>query len=105
MALEITERAANRFKALASGGHLLPRIEIAAGGCNGFSKRFTMDDRQGDDVGIDIGDGVSVLVDPVSLSMLENSVVDYRTDLQGSYFTIDVPEAASTCGCGTSFSI
>jgi len=105
MAFEITDRAATRFRVLAGEGTGFPRIEIVPGGCNGFSKKFTVDSRQDGDIEIDVGGGTVVLVDPVSHSMLSNSVVDYRTDLQGSYFTIEIPEAASTCGCGVSFSI
>lgn len=105
MAFEITPRAMERFRMLASEGKGMPRIEIAPGGCNGFSKKFTVDTRQEDDLSIDLGNGAEVLIDPISHSMLGNSVVDYRTDLQGSYFTIEIPEAASTCGCGVSFSL
>jgi iron-sulfur cluster insertion protein len=105
MALEITDGAAKRFRELSSPPDGFPRIEIAAGGCNGFEKKFTVDRRQDGDMEIDIGGGVVVLIDPVSHSMLANSVVGYRTDLQGSYFTIDIPEASSTCGCGISFSV
>lgn len=105
MALEITERASKQFRMLAAQGKGLPRIEITPGGCNGFSKNFTLDSMQDGDLCVDVGDGCTVLVDPVSHSMLSNSVIDHRTDLQGSYFTIEIPEAASTCGCGTSFSL
>lgn len=105
MAIEITSRAAERFRDLASQGNGYPRIEITPGGCNGFSKNFLLDAPQDGDITMDVGAGVSVLIDPISHSMLANSVVDYRTDLQGSYFTIDIPEASSTCGCGVSFGI
>lgn len=105
MGLEITTRAADRFRTLAGQGKGYPRIEITPGGCNGFSKSFTIGDPQDGDIRVDVGGGCEVLIDPISHSMLSSSVVDFRTDLQGSYFTIEIPEAASTCGCGTSFSL
>ena len=103
--LTITDSAVKQFKVLIEQTEKLPRVEIVAGGCNGFDKRFSMDVQQPDDVVLDLSQDVSVLVDPMSFDLLVNSVVDYKTDLTGSYFTIDIPEAASTCGCGSSFSL
>lgn len=103
--LTITDSAVKQFKVLIEQTEKLPRVEIVAGGCNGFDKRFSMDIQQPDDVVLELSHGVSVLVDPMSFDLLVNSIVDYKTDLTGSYFTIDVPEAASTCGCGSSFSL
>lgn len=103
--LTITDNAVKQFKVLIKQTEKLPRVEIVAGGCNGFDKRFSMDIQQPDDVVLELSQGVSVLVDPMSFDLLSNSVVDYKTDLTGSYFTIDIPEAASTCGCGSSFSL
>lgn len=103
--LTITDSAVKQFKVLIEQTGKLPRVEIIAGGCNGFDKRFSMSEQQTDDVILELTKGVSVLVDPMSFDLLINSTVDYKTDLTGSYFSIDVPEAASTCGCGSSFSL
>lgn len=105
MAVEITDAAATRFKHLTRDDGKLPRIEITAGGCNGFDKRFSMDLPREDDMRITLPNGVIVLIDELSYLMLSNSKVDFRSGLSGSHFTIEIPEAASTCGCGTSFSL
>lgn len=104
MGVEITESAAARFKQLMEGSDLLPRVEIAAGGCNGFDKRFSMDSRRDDDSVMELPNGAVLLVDTMSLDMLGNSRIDFKTGLAGSHFVIDIPEATSTCGCGSSFS-
>lgn len=104
MAVEITEAAATRFKQLIQGDGKLPRIEITAGGCNGFDKRFTMDLPREDDVRITLSNGCVVLLDEMSHSMLSNSRVDFKSGLSGNHFAIEIPEATSICGCGSSFS-
>lgn len=101
----MTDRAAARLIDMARAGGMMPRIEISAGGCNGFNKKFSLDLRHNDDMTIDIGQGVCILLDPLSYDMLSNSTVDYHNDLQGNYFSIHIPEAVSTCGCGSSFSV
>lgn len=101
----ITANAVKQFKVLIDQTGKLPRVEIVAGGCNGFDKRFLMDDQQSGDVVLELSQDVSVLVDPMSFDLLANSIVDYKTNLTGSFFSIDIPEAASTCGCGSSFSL
>lgn len=105
MAVEITEAAAERFKQLIQDDGKLPRIEITAGGCNGFDKRFSMDLPRDGDIRISMPNGYTVLMDEISHSMLSNSIVDFKSGLSGSHFTIDIPEATSTCGCGSSFGI
>ena len=101
----ITANAVKQFKVLIEQTGKLPRVEIVAGGCNGFDKRFLMDDQQPGDVVLELSHDVSVLVDPMSFDLLFNSIVDYKTTLTGGFFCIDIPEAASTCGCGSSFSL
>lgn len=105
MPLEISDKAAERFKSMSSDTDLIPRIEITAGGCNGFDKRFIMDICRDDDVIVDLGNGYKILMDPMTESLLTNSRIDLINDLSGSKFVIDIPEAKSTCGCGTSFSL
>lgn len=101
----ITDSAATQFKLLIEKTQQLPRVEITAGGCNGFDKKFSMSTKQHDDVEVTLSNGVTVLIDPMSYDMLSSSIVDYKTNITGSFFAIDIPEAASTCGCGSSFSL
>jgi len=105
MPLVITESAANRFKSMITDQTLLPRVEIAAGGCNGFEKRFSMDTQHDDDIRMEMPNGAVLLVDEISHGMLSKSVIDFKSGIMGSHFSIEIPEAASTCGCGTSFSL
>jgi iron-sulfur cluster insertion protein len=81
------------------------RMFVQGGGCAGFSYGFTIDDEQNeDDFEIPAG-ASSVLVDSMSLQYLQDAVVDYKDDLEGSRFSISNPQAQSTCGCGSSFSV
>ncbi len=83
------------------------RIFVQGGGCSGFSYGFTFDDvTNEDDFEIDItGSPYKMLVDSMSNQYLESAVVDYVDDIMGSSFSIKNPQAASTCGCGKSFSV
>jgi len=81
------------------------RVFVQGGGCAGFSYGFTLDDQQNDDDFDQEYDGVKVLVDSMSWQYLQGSVIRYRDDLTGSNFVIDNPQATTTCGCGSSFSI
>ncbi len=103
--MKITRTAIDQFSFLIEQTGKLPRVEIVAGGCNGFDKRFLMDNQTDDDIVLELSDKVRVLVDPMSYDLLSNSTIDYKTTLTGSYFSIDIPEAVSTCGCGSSFSL
>jgi iron-sulfur cluster insertion protein len=81
------------------------RVYIAGGGCSGFSYGFKLDEREIDgDVGI-TKNGVQLLIDPMSYQYLEGIVVDFIQDLQGARFSVSNPNARTTCGCGSSFSI
>ncbi len=81
------------------------RVYIVGGGCSGFSYGFTFDEnyKEGDSA-VD-KNGVQLLVDPMSYQYLIGATVDYLEDLQGSRFIIHNPNAKSTCGCGSSFSV
>ena len=81
------------------------RVYISGGGCSGFQYGFEFDDAQGEDDLALQRDGVTLLVDPLSLQYLMGAEVDYRESLQGSQFVIRNPNAKSTCGCGSSFSV
>jgi len=81
------------------------RIFVQGGGCSGFSYGFTFDETaQEDDFDLEF-DGVHLLVDSMSAQYLSGSSVDYREDLMGSEFKISNPNAVTTCGCGSSFSV
>jgi len=81
------------------------RVFISGGGCSGFQYGFEFDEERGeDDVAVD-RDGVTLVVDPLSLQYLMGAEVDYRESLSGSQFVIRNPNAKTTCGCGSSFSV
>ncbi|MDC0446376.1 iron-sulfur cluster insertion protein ErpA [Gammaproteobacteria bacterium] len=81
------------------------RVYITGGGCSGFSYGFTFDDQHKEgDCGVE-KDGVKLVVDPMSYQYLIGATVDYLEDLQGSRFIIHNPNAKTTCGCGSSFSV
>jgi len=81
------------------------RIAVSGGGCSGFQYGFTLDDTVNDDDLKLERDGATVLVDAVSLDFLRGSEIDYVEDLAGASFQIRNPNAKSSCGCGTSFSV
>jgi iron-sulfur cluster insertion protein len=107
--IAITEDAARKIAALiaAEGGGepLRLRVAVSGGGCSGFQYGFTLDDERRDDDRVFERDGVGVLIDEVSLELLKGSQLDYVEDLIGSYFAVKNPNANSTCGCGSSFSL
>ncbi len=81
------------------------RVFITGGGCSGFQYGFTFDELVADDDTSVEADGVTLLVDPMSLQYLVGSIVDYTEGLEGSRFVVNNPNATATCGCGSSFSI
>ena len=81
------------------------RVFISGGGCSGFQYGFSFDEeRAEDDIAVE-NDGVTLLVDPLSFQYLMGAEVDYSESLQGAQFVIRNPNASTTCGCGSSFSI
>jgi len=81
------------------------RVYISGGGCSGFQYGFSFDEeRAEDDIAVE-NDGVTLLVDPLSFQYLMGAEVDYTESLQGAQFVIRNPNAATTCGCGSSFSV
>lgn len=81
------------------------RVYISGGGCSGFQYGFSFDEVRGeDDIAVE-NDGVTLLVDPLSFQYLMGAEVDYTENLQGAQFVIRNPNAATTCGCGSSFSV
>lgn len=81
------------------------RVYIQGGGCSGFQYGFEFDEQQGEDDLAIATDGVVLLVDPLSLQYLMGAAVDYTESLHGAQFTIRNPNAKSTCGCGSSFTV
>ena len=81
------------------------RVFVQGGGCSGFQYGFTFDEEQGeDDFEFAAGD-VKVLVDSMSMQYLQDAEIAYKEDLMGASFVIDNPQATTTCGCGSSFSV
>jgi iron-sulfur cluster assembly accessory protein len=106
--IAFTDRAAAKVRELREeeGNPALKlRVYITGGGCSGFSYGFTFDEKMNDDDTIVDNQGVTLLVDAMSIQYLAGSEVDYEQGLMGSRFIVQNPNATSTCGCGSSFSI
>lgn len=101
----VTPRAFSRLAEIgaAAQGKAL-RVAVEGGGCSGFQYRFTLDDPREDDLVLSEA-GETVVVDPVSLPFLSGATISFSEELIGARFVIDNPNASSSCGCGTSFSI
>ena len=106
--LTFTDAAAKKVKSLIEGEdnpNLRLRVYITGGGCSGFQYGFTFDDQINEgDLTIE-NQNVGLVVDPMSLQYLIGGTVDYTEGLDGSRFVVQNPNASSTCGCGSSFSI
>jgi iron-sulfur cluster insertion protein len=103
-----TDSAAAKVAALIQeeeNPNLKLRVFIAGGGCSGFQYGFTFDEAlQDGDTEVE-NQGVTLLVDPMSVQYLMGAEIDYKDDLEGAQFVIRNPNAATTCGCGSSFSV
>ena len=104
--IQLTEAAAKRVAAIAARQQKAPilRLSVDGGGCAGFTYKFELGEIEDGDAVAEIG-GVQLVVDPVSLDLVEGSAVDFVEDLGGSAFRVTNPNAASGCGCGSSFSV
>jgi iron-sulfur cluster insertion protein len=106
--LVFTDAAASKVAELIAeeaNPNLKLRVFISGGGCSGFQYGFTFDESLEDgDTRID-NQGVALLVDPMSIQYLAGAEIDYKDDLEGARFVIRNPNAQTTCGCGSSFSI
>ena len=102
---KVTERAFARLAEINAGrdGQAL-RVAVEGGGCSGFQYDIRLDTPAEDDLVLE-GNGQKVIVDSTSLPFLENAVIDFSQELIGARFVIENPNASSSCGCGTSFSI
>ncbi len=105
--ITLTDKAAARINALAAQEHVAPllRISVEGGGCSGFSYKMDFDTDVTDDDLVIEKDGAKLAIDSVSIMYMEGSEVDFVTNLIGQSFEIRNPNASSSCGCGTSFSI
>jgi iron-sulfur cluster insertion protein len=106
--LKFTSAAASKVASLIEeegNPGLMLRIYIQGGGCSGFQYGFTFDEEIKDGDAQVVTDGVTLLIDPMSLQYLGGAEVDYTEGLQGSQFVIRNPNAQTTCGCGSSFAV
>ena len=107
-AMVLTESAAAKVKDLLAEENnpaLKLRVFVQGGGCSGFQYGFTFDEDVNDDDTTVERDGVSLLVDPMSFQYLVGAEIDYKEDIEGAQFVIRNPNATTTCGCGSSFSV
>ena len=81
------------------------RVFVSGGGCSGFQYGFTFEESENDDDTKVTKDSVTLLIDPMSLQYLAGAEIDYQDNVQGSQFVIKNPNATTTCGCGSSFSV
>ena len=102
---KVTERAFARLAEIHAGGEgQALRVAVEGGGCSGFQYDIRLDTPAADDFVLE-GNGQKVIVDSTSLPFLENAVIDFSQELIGARFVIENPNASSSCGCGTSFSV
>jgi len=106
--VQFTDAAAQKVRALLDdeeNQNLKLRVFVTGGGCSGFQYGFTFDENEEEgDTRVDKA-GVTLLVDPMSVQYLQGAEIDYKEDVQGAQFVIRNPNAATTCGCGNSFSV
>jgi iron-sulfur cluster insertion protein len=103
--LEITETALEAIGKHLEGENDYLRVFVQGGGCSGFQYGFQLEDIMNDDDFIIEKGKIKVLVDSISISYLQNATIDYIEDDMGSQFNIKNPNAQSSCGCGSSFSV
>ena len=106
-AIDITTAAAARVAAIAAkqGKPAMLRLSVDGGGCAGFQYVFGLADSPDADDILAVRDGVTLVVDPISLDLVRGASVDYVESLGGAAFKVENPNAASGCGCGSSFAI
>lgn len=103
----MTAEAARQISTIvkAEARPVMLRVSVSGGGCSGFQYGFALDDARAEDDLMIERDGATILIDPVSLAYLEGSIIDYVDNLMGQSFQVKNPNAKSSCGCGTSFSV
>ncbi|WP_019624619.1 iron-sulfur cluster insertion protein ErpA [Thioalkalivibrio thiocyanoxidans] len=106
--LIFTDAAASKVKGLIeeeNNDNLKLRVFVSGGGCSGFQYGFTFDETIGDGDTVVENGGVTLLIDPMSFQYLVGAEIDYTEGLEGAQFVIRNPNATTTCGCGSSFSV
>ncbi len=106
--LIFTDSAADKVRQLIEeeGNEALKlRVFVTGGGCSGFQYGFTFDENVNDDDTTMTKNGVQLLIDPMSFQYLVGAEIDYKEDVEGAQFIIKNPNAQTTCGCGSSFSV
>jgi len=106
-ALTLSPAAAARVAAIAArqGKPAILRLSVEGGGCSGFQYQFGLAEAAEPDDSVAVTDGVTLLVDPVSLDLVAGCTVDYVESLGGAAFRVENPNATAGCGCGSSFAI
>ncbi|MBI3710119.1 MAG: iron-sulfur cluster insertion protein ErpA [Proteobacteria bacterium] len=106
--VELTESAVKRIASILTQEEhkgMMLRVSVSGGGCSGFQYGFTFDDTKNDVDLVIERDGAVVLIDDVSLDLLNGAQIDYVEDMIGASFAIKNPQAKTSCGCGNSFSV
>ncbi len=104
--LSISAKAARRLvEVLGADPQAALRISVKGGGCSGFQYGFSFDENGADDDLSVVKEGATLVVDPLSLQYLMGAEIDYTENLQGARFVIRNPNAKTTCGCGSSFTV
>ena len=105
--INLSDRAVQKVRDLVTeeeNDELKLRVFITGGGCSGFQYGFTFDETTEDGDAEVVNQGVTLVIDPMSVQYLMGAEIDYKEDLQGAQFIIRNPNATTTCGCGSSFS-
>ena len=110
MSITLTERAVEEVRTIMKQQDLKPdnaylRVGVQGGGCSGFSYALDLTDTKEDQDQVFEADGIKIVCDPQSLLQLSGTQVDFRDEMMGRGFTFNNPNATSSCGCGTSFSV
>tara|TARA_B100000073_G_C23742195_1_gene574052 strand:- start:23 stop:349 length:327 start_codon:yes stop_codon:yes gene_type:complete len=107
MKIELTKNAIKKIQELLKSekDNMKLRVYITGGGCSGFEYGFTLDDKENPDDIIFEEKNAPTIIDPLSMQYLVGSTIDYIEGLEGSRFVLNNPNATTTCGCGSSFSI
>lgn len=102
----VTERAARRISEIAAGEPAaMLRVSVEGGGCSGFQYKFDLESAPAPDDLVVERDSAKVLIDPISLTFIKGSEIDFVDDLIGASFRINNPNVTASCGCGTSFAL
>jgi iron-sulfur cluster insertion protein len=106
-AIDLTPSAAARVAAIAARQNkpAILRLSVEGGGCSGFQYQFGLAESPEQDDAVAETDGVRLVVDPISLDLVQGAIVDFVESLGGAAFRVTNPNAASGCGCGSSFSV